>query len=134
MAEKRSFLQFLKENRVDNIRKEVTFPRLKGYNFVIKPISMNEYNDIETSAVVTDKRGRVTVNSGTITEQIIKTALIEPDFTDDSFLRELGANSVMDAIDKVLLAGEISTLRNEIMKLSGLSGDFEEEVTEAKNE
>lgn len=135
MAEKTkmSLLQFLKENRVDSIRKEVELPRLKGYTFVIRPISVKEYNDIEQSAVKV--RGNSTsVSTDIITERVITTGLVEPDFANDEFLTSLGASSVWDAINKVLLVGEVAQLRTQIMELSGLTDTVEDLVTEAKNE
>lgn len=134
---------FLIEN-ADVVGKEVEVPispRFKDkegklLKFKIKPMSGDEFGRYQkqcTSIDFNKKKRETQFDSGKFNMLCIVNHCIDPDFRDSSFLKDLGVQTPEQAVSKVLLAGEIVELGNQISKISGFDVDINEEIEKAKN-
>ena len=58
---------------------------------------------------------------------------VEPNFKDAEFVKQVGAVYPEQAMGKVLLAGEISVLAEQIRKVSGFEDSLDDLVAQVKN-
>lgn len=115
------------------ITNQVKIKRL-GTEFTIKALTGEDIDKIRDHATYPTKNGKKTelkVNEEEVARLLIVKAVVEPNFADASLLKHFGASDEGECVQKALLAGEIATLQNEILMLSGF--DDEEEIEEAKN-
>lgn len=127
--------QFLTKNSVDNLIEEVTLgSRLKDFKFKIKALTGNQYNDFQALCIEnpnSPKKRRF--NTKKFNELIVSNCVVEPNFKDPEWMKELGVVDATSAIYKTLLAGEITDLAERALRLSGFDRDIEEEIEEVKN-
>lgn len=127
--------QFLTKNAVDNLTKEVSLGgRLKDFKFKVKALTGNQYNDFQALCIEnpnSPKKRRF--NTKKFNELIVVNCVVEPSFKDAEWIKELGVPDATSAMYKTLLAGEISQLAEEALRLSGFDRDVEEEMEEVKN-
>lgn len=105
----------------------------KNLKFKIKPILFEELNTIKKKATVLDKDGKPIIDEAILNMLCIIQATIEPNFKDVNSIEKLGVFTPEQYINKVLLAGEIDRLINEILKISGFLINIEEMVADIKN-
>lgn len=105
----------------------------KNLKFKIKPILFEELNTIKKKATVLDKDGKPIIDEAILNMLCIIQATIEPNFKDANSIEKLGVFTPEQYINKVLLAGEIDRLINEILKISGFLINIEEMVADIKN-
>ena len=131
--------EILNLNIVDKINTYVEISnRLKDENgenlkFKIRPILFDELNRLKKKATIFDKDGKTTIDEGYLNTLCIIEATIEPNFKDVTSIEKVGVFTPEQYINKVLLAGEIDRLINEILKISGFLIDIEEMVADIKN-
>jgi len=127
--------QFLAKNSVDNLTEEVTLGgRLKDFKFKIKALTGNQYNDFQALCIEnpnSPKKRRFNIKK--FNELVVANCVVEPNFKDPEWLKELGVADAASAIYKTLLAGEITDLAEKALRLSGFDRDVEEEMDEVKN-
>lgn len=134
---------FLIEN-ADAVNKEVEVPispRFKDKDgkilkFKIKPMSGDEFGKYQkqcTTINMSGKKRETTFDSGKFNMLCIVNHCVDPDFKEADFLKGLGVQTPEQAVSKVLLAGEIVELGNQISKVSGFDVDINEEIENAKN-
>lgn len=128
--------QFLLENPVDNITEEIVVSnRLKDFPFKVRAITGGEYNEYQTRCIENPNSPKKRkFNSKRFNELVVINHTIEPNFKDADFLQKAGCGvDSTKALYRTLLAGEISELAENILKLSGFDKDLEETVEEVKN-
>lgn len=127
--------QFLTKNSVDNLTEEITLGgRLRDFKFKIKAMTGNQYNDYQTLCIEnpnSPKKRRF--NTKKFNELIVVNCVMEPNFKDADWMKELGVPDATSAMYKTLLAGEINQLAEAALRLSGFDRDLEEEMEEVKN-
>ena len=134
---------FLLEN-ADVITKEVEVavsPRFKDKDgnllkFKIRPMSGDEFGKYQkqcTTLNVMGKKKETSFDSGKFNVMCIVNHCVDPSFKEADFLKGLGVQTPEQAVSKVLLAGEIVELGNQISKISGFDVDINEEIENAKN-
>lgn len=127
--------QFLTKNAVDNLTKEISLGgRLKDFKFKVRALTGNQYNDFQALCIEnpnSPKKRRF--NTKKFNELIVVNCVVEPSFKDAEWIKELGVPDATSAMYKTLLAGEISQLAEEALRLSGFDRDVEEEMEEVKN-
>lgn len=130
---------FLNENTIENITEEVVISdRFKDKDgnilkFKIKAMTEDEYEEARRSATRIGKKGKVDFDEKKFNCSTIINNTLEPDFKDAQSIKKLGCITSEQYLSKVLLAGEISTLAEEIYKLSGFGVDVNELIDEVKN-
>lgn len=135
--------QFLIDNsNVTNEEHSVTvskrFKDEKGniLKFKIKPVSGDEFNDYQkkcTSITMVGRKRSTKMDSGKFNNMIIINHVMDPDFKDKDLLKSLSVQTPEQALQKVLLAGEIIDLAERISEISGFDTDINEEIENAKN-
>lgn len=135
-----SLQKFLNSNPVDNITKEVPIsPRLKDeatgeyFKAKIRAVTDTEMEAYRKGAMNIKKNGEVELDSGLFQRRVVINNTIEPNFKDAESIKATGVTSPEAYLSKVLLAGEIQHLFNEIQVLSGFNVDMTDLVKEAKN-
>lgn len=127
--------QFLMKNSVDNLTEEVCLGgRLKDFKFKIKAMTGNQYNDYQSLCIEnpnSPKKRRF--NTKKFNELIVVNCVVEPNFKDADWIKELGVIDATAAMYKTLLAGEIAQLADEALRISGFDHDVDEEMEEVKN-
>ncbi|MBP1906804.1 hypothetical protein J2Z32_003468 [Paenibacillus turicensis] len=130
---------FLNDNLVNGLTDEVAIsPRFKDsagnlLKFKIKALSNTEFESIRKRCMTIGKKGKVDFNTQQFNSSLVIEHTIEPNFKDAASLAKVGAINPEDYLNKVLLSGEITTLAEEIQKLSGFNVDMDSLVEEAKN-
>ncbi len=116
--------EFLNLNRVDNIYKEIALSNRisdtegKPLLFRIKALTTEEFEGAKNRANISGK-GDMNV----FKYAVIIRGCVSPSFKDAGSLEEVGARTPEDYVRRVLLAGEISHLAAEILRLSGFGED-----------
>ena len=127
--------QFLTTNSIDNLVEEVNLGgRLKEFTFTIKAMTGSQYNDYQTLCIEnpnSPKKRRF--NTKKFNELIVVNCVINPNFKDPEWMKELGVVDATAAMYKTLLAGEITQLAEAALRLSGFDHDIDEDMQEAKN-
>lgn len=129
--------KFLIENPVSEVEETVIVSeRLKDFPFKIKCITASQLDEYQKKCIknINNAKKRQ-LDVKTFNELVIINHCIEPNFKDTNWLQEAGCpTSPSMLVNKVLCAGEIATLSEQIQKLSGF-GEVEQEETveEVKN-
>ena len=134
---------FLLEN-ADVISKEVEVPvspRFKDkegnlLKFKIRPMSGDEFGKYQkqcTTLNVMGKKKETSFDSGKFNVLCIVNHCLDPNFKEAELIKGLGVQTPEQAVSKVLLAGEIVELGNQISRISGFDTDINEEIENAKN-
>ncbi|RDV27782.1 phage tail assembly chaperone [Lysinibacillus capsici] len=115
------------------ITNQVKIKRL-GTEFTIKALTGEDIDKIRDQATGPMKNGKkieMKVNEEEVARLLIVKSVVEPSFSSPQLLEHFGASDAGECVQKALLAGEIATLQNEILMLSGFND--EEEIEEVKN-
>lgn len=98
--------------------------------FKIKAIDGEKYADIQRMSVDYDNMGKIKdIDNFKLQVLTIIEGVIDPNFKDRQLLDHYNCATPEDLVKKLLLAGEIADLANEIAALSG----FETELEDIKN-
>lgn len=131
--------EFLNSNIVEGFEKEVCLgERFKDENgnclkFKIKALSQEEFEQARKKATTITQNGNVIFDNMLFNNAIVINNTTEPSFKDAKSIKELSCVTPEQYLNKVLLAGEINTLSEEIVNLSGFNNDINQLVEQAKN-
>ena len=131
-VEKKSLKDFLAENTVESVYDEVVISKRIPYAFKIKAMTGKERDNYRNAAKRTIS-GKLVFDENKFQKNILIGQTIDPAFNDQAFIDSLHVATPVDALDKVLLAGEQEELFQQIAKLSGFDTPGDEKVKEAKN-
>lgn len=130
---------FLNANPVDNLTEEVAIsPRFKDekgnpLKFTIRAMSPAEFEDIRKKSTQIKKGKKVEFDNQLFNLSIAINHTVNPDFRNAESIKKLGLATPEDYVQKVLLAGELSTLVQKINELSGFDVAMNDLVDEVKN-
>lgn len=116
------------------ITDKVAIKRLKT-QFTIKALTGEDIDAIQAQATHITRKGNKTeqkVDENEASRLLVAKATIEPDFSNAELLKHYKAVDAGECVQRALLAGEIATLQQAILTLSGF-GDLDEEIEDAKN-
>ena len=127
--------EFLSQNPVDNVTEQlVVSERLKEFPFTIRAMTGPEYNGYQNACIENANNPKKrSFNTKKFNEMVITNHTVEPNFKDSAWLQEMNVLEPSKLLGKTLLAGEIQTLSDAIMTLSGFGLDPNEEIEEVKN-
>jgi len=86
----------------------------------------------QCTRIIKGRRGqpdREEVDTALFTVRIVLAGIVEPRFDNPALLQKLQLSGPEEAIQRLLLAGELNQIFSEILALSG----FDEDLTELKN-
>lgn len=126
--------EFLALPNIDNVVEEIYINKRLG-SFKIKPMSNEQYNEYLTRCrkVAIGKNGKVDFDNAKYNLLLVTNHVVEPNFSDAAVLQQAGFSNPRDFINAKLRAGEIQTIAEKVADISGLNGDIEEKIEEAKN-
>lgn len=131
--------QFLLNSDVKGLKKVINLGgRLANYPITIRAIEGDKYNSFQQLCIEnpnSPKKRRF--NSKKFNELICIECLVDPNMKDAEFLQaareQRGVADSTALLYTCFLAGEIQTIANQALILSGFERDVEEEVEEVKN-
>lgn len=126
--------EFLALPNIDNVVEEIYINKRLG-SFKIKPMSNEQYNEYLTRCrkVAIGKNSKVDFDNAKYNLLLVTNHVVEPNFSDAAVLQQAGFSNPRDFINAKLRAGEIQTIAEKVADISGLNGDIEEKIEEAKN-
>lgn len=101
--------------------------------FKIRPITQRENEGIIRKHTKKDKKGNETFDRIAYSQELTAAGVVFPDLQSAELQKAhgvLGADKVLPAM---LYVGEFAALMEAVQELSGLDGDINEEIEEAKN-
>ena len=131
--------EFLLANPVDTIEREVVVSkRIVDANgqmlkFKIRPMLNEQYLEYQNQCTVPKKGGKIDFNSKRFNQLVILTHTVEPNFRSSELIQQAGVSTPEQLLNKMLLAGEIQTLSEQIREVSGFADSLDELVDEVKN-
>lgn len=134
-----SLQEFLNSNPIDNLTDEVVVSdRFKDKDgnllkFKIKAMTNPEFEELKKKALKSKKGGKFEFDSARFNNDIVINYTLVPDFKDAESIKKMGCMSPEQYLGRVLLAGEVQELAQQISKLSGFDQDMDSMVEEAKN-
>lgn len=129
--------EFLNTNTVDDIVKETAVSdRFKDENgnilkFKIKAMTQNGFLEVKKKALFLS--GGKEISDELFNCFVIIENTVEPSFKDAKSLESLSCSNSVEYLNKVMLAGEINSLSEAILKLSGFDSSIEELAEQVKN-
>jgi len=123
---------FLSLPNVTDVVEEVYINKRLG-TFKIKPMTNAQYNEYLSRCKGKYTREGVNFDNGKYNLLIVANHVIDPDFSNAEFLAKVGCQTARDFINAKLKAGEIQDIAEKIAEISGIGGDINEQVEEAKN-
>ena len=130
--------QFLLNSDVKDMKKTINLGgRLEQFPITIRALEGDKYNSFQQMCIEnpnSPKKRRF--NSKKFNELICVECLVDPNMKDAEFLQAARAKGVVDSTGLLyhcFLAGEIATIAEQALRLSGFERDVEEEIEEVKN-
>lgn len=131
--------EFLLANPVDTIETEVVVSkRIKDtegnlLKFRIKPMLNEQYLEYQNQCTIPKKGGKIDFNTKRFNQLIILNHTIEPNFRNADLIKQAGCATPEQLLNKILLAGEIQALSEQIRQISGFTDSLDDLVEEVKN-
>lgn len=131
-------IDFLVSNPIENLTEEIIISdrfKVGGeiLKFKIKAVPPDEFSDLQKQCTKVGKKGKVNFDSKMFNDQLIINYTVEPNFRDAEAIKKAGCMTPEQFVNKVLLAGEVATLVEEISTLSGFDKDLDSLREDAKN-
>lgn len=127
--------QFLLESNVNDLKKTINIGgRMKDYPLTIRVITGQQYTDYQQQCIEnpnSSKKRRF--NTKRFNELICVNSLVDPNLKDPEMLKAAGVNRPEELLYRCFLAGEINTIAEQALIMSGFDSDVEEEMNEVKN-
>lgn len=118
---------FIKFQDVSEMEEEIYINERLG-TFKIKPLSGEKNEEFRKRSL--SKNG-TDINKFQLL--IVSEQVIEPELSNADFLAKTGCQTAREFIERKFKAGEIATIANKILEISGFNVDINEKVEEAKN-
>lgn len=134
-----SLTEFLLANPVDTIEKEVVVSkRIVDENgqmlkFKVRPMLNEQYLEYQNQCTVSKKGGKIDFNTKRFNQLVILNHTVEPNFRSAELIQQAGVATPEQLLNKMLLAGEIQILSEQIREVSGFADSLDELVDEVKN-
>ena len=103
----------------------------KDFEFVIRPLTDEEHNELQKRCQTIIKN-KVNFDNGKYNKLLLESCIVEPDFSDATFLSKVKCTSAVEFLEKKFPAGVLMDIGIKIQKLSGFES-FEMEIENAKN-
>ena len=123
---------FLGLNDVSEIRKEISVKvDGKELGLVIRPLTEDEHTEFQRRSQNVSKN-KMTFDTGKYNNLVIENCIVEPNFSDEGFLKKVKCISASEFLNKKFPAGVLTDIAQKIQELSGFES-YEMEIENAKN-
>ena len=124
--------EFLGLTDVSEVRKTIKVKvGDKEFDFIIRPITEDEHTEFQRRSNSINKN-KVTFDSGKYNNLVLEACIVEPNFSNEDFLKKVKCISAIEFLNKKFPAGTLQDIAGEIQKLSGFES-YEMEIENAKN-
>lgn len=123
---------FLALPNVIDVVEEIYINKRLG-TFKVKPMTNAQYNEYLSRCRGKFTKEGVNFDNGKYNVLVVSNHVIDPDFSNAEFLSKTGFTNARDFINAKLKAGEIQDIAEKIAEISGIGGDINEAIEEAKN-
>lgn len=123
---------FLGLTDVSEIRKEISV-KLDGkeLNLTIRPLDEDEHIEFQRRSQTVTKN-KMIFDTGKYNSLVIENCIVEPNFSDEGFLKKVKCISASEFLKKKFTAGVLTDIAQQIQELSGFES-YEMEIENAKN-
>ena len=123
---------FLGLTDVSEIRKEISV-KLDGkeLNLTIRGLNDDEHIEFQRRSQTVTKN-KMIFDTGKYNSLIIENCIVEPNFSDEGFLKKVKCISASEFLKKKFTAGVLTDIAQQIQELSGFES-YEMEIENAKN-
>ena len=127
--------QFLLESDVSNLKKTIDIGgRMKGHALTIRVITGEQYTSYQQQCIENPNNAKKRrFNTKRFNELIVVNSLVDPNLKDPEMLKAAKVARPEELLYRCFLAGEINTIAEQVLTLSGFDADVEEEMEEVKN-
>ena len=127
--------QFLLESNVNDLKKTINIGgRMKDHPLTIRVITGQQYTDYQQQCIENPNSAKKRrFNTERFDELICINSLVDPNLKDPEMLKAAGATRPEELLYRCFLAGEINTIAEQALIMSGFDSDVEEEMNEVKN-
>lgn len=131
--------QFLLDSDLKDLKKSINLGgRLNDFPITIRALEGDKYNSFQQMCIENPNSAKKRrFNTKKFNELICIECLVEPNLKDADFLKVAREQKgIMDSTNLLyhcFLAGEITVIAEQALKLSGFDRDVEEEIEEVKN-
>lgn len=127
--------QFLLESDVSNLKKTIDIGgRMKGHALTIRVITGEQYTSYQQQCIENPNSAKKRrFNTKRFNELIVVNSLVDPNLKDPEMLKAAKVSRPEELLYRCFLAGEINTIAEQVLTLSGFDADVEEEMEEVKN-
>lgn len=104
--------------------------------FKVKPVTSDKFSEYQTKCSnlqIEGKKKVMKLDGGKFNNMIIVNHCVDPNFRDAELLKSINVQTPEQAVAKLLLAGEVLELAQQISSISGFDQDINEDIEEAKN-
>lgn len=103
----------------------------KELELVIRPITEEEHSEFQRRSNIFSKN-KITFDTGKYNNLILETCIVEPNFSDEGFLKKAKCISGIEFLNKKFPAGTLQDIAQQIQELSGFES-YDLEIENAKN-
>lgn len=127
--------QFLLQSDLSDLKKTINLGgRMKEHPITIKALDGDKYNQFQQLCIENPNSAKKrSFNTKKFHELICVECLVEPSLKDPEFIKAAGVPDSTRLLYKCFLAGEIASIAENALKLSGFDNDVEEDMEEVKN-
>lgn len=127
--------QFLLESDVSSLTKSVDIGgRMKGHPVTVGVITGEQYTSYQQQCIDNPNSAKKRrFNTKRFNELVVINGLKDPNLKDPEMLKAGKVARPEELLYRCFLAGEINTIAEQILTLSGFDADVEEEMEEVKN-
>lgn len=123
---------FLGLNDVSEIKEEISvIVDGKKLSMTIRALTENEHTEFQRRSQNVTKN-KITFDTGKYNNLVIESCIVEPNFSDEVFLKKVKCISASEFLNKKFPAGVLTEIAQKIQKLSGFES-YEMEIENAKN-
>lgn len=130
-----SLQKFLLQSDVSSLTKTMELGgRMAGHPITIKALDGEKYNSYQQLCIENPNSAKKRrFNTKRFHELICVECLLDPNLKDADFIQAAGVPDSTRLLYRCFLAGEIASIAENVLKLSGFDQDVEEEMEEVKN-
>jgi len=123
---------FFSRPDVSEITEEVLINKRLGI-FTIKPMSEPQFQGYRERCKLKKAKNETEIDHSKLNMLVITNHVIDPNFNDSELLSQAGCATASEFISRKFIIGDVADIAAKILEASGIDGDINEDIEEAKN-